>query len=351
MMTLDEAVKKVRPLDEKAMEGARKRWDSIAKPLHSLGELENMLTQIAGITGTLEVRVEKKAVVAMCADNGVVEEGVTQTGQEVTAVVAENFLEGTTTCCVMCRQCGAELFPVDVGMVTDTKVRTDLKVAYGTRNMTREPAMTRGQAIRGIEAGIAMAEELKEKGYQVLATGEMGIGNTTTSSAVAAVLLGKPVEDMTGRGAGLTSEGLVRKINAIKKAIALNNPDRSDAIDVLAKVGGLDIAGMAGVFIGGAALGMPVVMDGFISCVSALIAIKICPQVSDHIIASHVSKEPAAQLLLKELGKEAIIHAGMCLGEGTGAVALFPMMDLSCAVYNSMSTFGDINVEQYEELK
>ena len=351
MMTLDEAVKKVRPLDEKAMEGARKRWDSIAKPLHSLGELANMLTQIAGITGTPEVRVEKKAVVAMCADNGVVEEGLTQTGQEVTAVVAENFLEGTTTCCVMCRQCGAELFPVDVGMVTDTKVRTDLKVAYGTRNMTREPAMTRDQAIRGIEAGIAMAEELKEKGYQVLATGEMGIGNTTTSSAVAAVLLGKPVEDMTGRGAGLTSEGLVRKINAIKKAIALNNPDRSDAIDVLAKVGGLDIAGMAGVFIGGAALGMPVVMDGFISCVSALIAIKICPQVSDHILASHVSKEPAAQLILKELGKEAIIHAGMCLGEGTGAVALFPMMDLSCAVYNSMSTFGDINVEQYEELK
>mgnify|MGYP002650272756 CR=1 FL=1 len=168
MMTLDEAVKKVRPLDEKAMEGARKRWDSIAKPLHSLGELENMLTQIAGITGTPEVRVEKKAVVAMCADNGVVEEGVTQTGQEVTAVVAENFLEGTTTCCVMCRQCGAELFPVDVGMVTDTKVRTDLKVAYGTRNMTREPAMTRDQAIRGIEAGIAMAEELKEKGGQVI---------------------------------------------------------------------------------------------------------------------------------------------------------------------------------------
>ena len=221
MMTLKEAVKKVRPLDEKAMEGAKQRWDSIAKPLHSLGELENMLTQIAGITGTPDVRVEKKAVVAMCADNGVVEEGVTQTGQEVTAIVAENFLAGTTTCCVMCRQCGAELFPVDVGMVTDTKVRTDLKVAYGTRNMTKEPAMTREQAIQGIEAGIAMAEELKGKGYQVLATGEMGIGNTTTSSAVASVLLGKPVEDMTGRGAGLSGEGLVRKINAIKKAIAL----------------------------------------------------------------------------------------------------------------------------------
>ena len=259
MMTLKEAVKKVRPLDEKAMEGAKQRWDSIEKPLHSLGELENMLTQIAGITGTPDVRVEKKAVVAMCADNGVVEEGVTQTGQEVTAIVAENFLVGTTTCCVMCRQCGAELFPVDVGMVTDTKVRTDLKVAYGTRNMTKEPAMTREQAVQGIEAGIAMAEELKGKGYQVLATGEMGIGNTTTSSAVASVLLGKPVEDMTGRGAGLSGEGLVRKINAIKKAIALNNPDRADVIDVLAKVGGLDIAGMTGVFIGGAALGLSLI--------------------------------------------------------------------------------------------
>ena len=198
--------------------------------------------------------------------------------------------------------------------------------------------MTREQAVRAIEAGIAMAQELKEKGYQVLATGEMGIGNTTTSSAVAAVFLGRPVEDMTGRGAGLSGGGLVRKINAIKKAIALNNPDRSDAIDVLAKVGGYDIAGMAGVYIGGAALGMPVVMDGFISCVAALVAVKICPQVRDYLIASHVSKEPAAHMLLKELGKEAIIHAGMCLGEGTGAVALFPLIDLSCAVYNSMST-------------
>ena len=348
---LIEKFKTIKPVEKSYEEQAKRRWKTVAKPLFSLGKLEDAVIRMAGIRREADFEIKTKGLLIFCADNGVVSEGVTQTGQEVTAVVAENFLEGTTTCCVMCRQCGAELFPVDVGMVTDTKVRTDLKVAYGTRNMTREPAMTRDQAIRGIEAGIAMAEELKEKGYQVLATGEMGIGNTTTSSAVAAVLLGKPVEDMTGRGAGLTSEGLVRKINAIKKAIALNNPDRSDAIDVLAKVGGLDIAGMAGVFIGGAALGMPVVMDGFISCVSALIAIKICPQVSDYIIASHVSKEPAAQLLLKELGKEAIIHAGMCLGEGTGAVALFPMMDLSCAVYNSMSTFGDINVEQYEELK
>lgn len=349
--TLEETLAAITPLDKKAMETAQKRWDSIAKPLHSLGKLETLLIQIAGITGNPDIDFSRRALVAMCADNGVVEEGVTQTGQEVTAIVAENFLKGDTSVCAMCRQCNVLVYPVDTGMVTDTKVRTDLKVMKGTHNMTKGPAMTREEAIRGIMAGVTAATELKAEGYQILATGEMGIGNTTTSSAVAAVLLGKPVEDMTGRGAGLSGEGLVRKINAIKKAIALNSPDRSDAIDVLAKVGGLDIAGMAGVFIGGAALGMPVVMDGFISCVSALIAVKICPQVQDYIIASHVSKEPAAHLILKELDKEAIIHAGMCLGEGTGAVALFPLMDLSCAVYNSMSTFGDINVEQYEELK
>jgi nicotinate-nucleotide--dimethylbenzimidazole phosphoribosyltransferase len=174
----------------------------------------------------------------------------------------------------------------------------------------------------------------------------MGIGNTTTSSAVASVLLKQPVEEMTGRGAGLTSEGLVRKINAIKKAIALNEPDPEDAIDVLAKVGGLDIAGL-----GGAVYGIPVVMDGFISCVSALIAMRICPAARDYILASHVSNEPAAHLILENMGKEAIIHADMCLGEGTGAVALFPILDLAAAVYHSMSTFNDIHVEQYEELK
>ena len=184
-----------------------------------------------------------------------------------------------------------------------------------------------------------------------LQPGRLGIGNTTTSSAVAAALLNCETAAITGKGAGLSDAGLLHKIAVIDEARKKYQFDSKDVFRILCSVGGLDIAGMAGVFIGGAALGMPVVMDGFISCVSALIAIKICPQVSDHIIASHVSKEPAAHLILKELGKEAIIHAGMCLGEGTGAVALFPMMDLSCAVYNSMSTFGDINVEQYEELK
>ena len=350
MMTLQETIAKIRPLDGEAVKLSQKRWDSIAKPLHSLGKLETLLTQITGITGSADVDISKRELVAMCADNGVVEEGVTQTGQEVTAIVAENFLKGDTTVCAMCRQCHAKVVPVDVGMVRDTKVRTDLKVAFGTKNMTKEPAMTREEAVRGIEAGIAVAQELSKEGYKILATGEMGIGNTTTSSAVASVLLNQPVEEMTGKGAGLTSEGLKRKITAIKKAIEVNQPDPEDALDVLAKVGGLDIAGMTGVFLGGAALHIPVLMDGFISCVAALIAIRLCPQAADYIIASHVSREPAAHLILESMGKEAVLHADMCLGEGTGAVALLPILDLAVNVYQSMSTFEDIHVEQYEEL-
>lgn len=350
-MTLEEAIAKVGPLDKNAMKIAQKRWDSIAKPLHSLGKLETLLIQIAGITGNAEIDLSKRGLIAMCADNGVVEEGVTQTGQEVTAIVAENFLRYDTSAGVMCKQNHADIFPVDMGMATDTKVRTDHKVAYGTKNMAKGPAMTREQAVKGIEGGIAMVKELKEKGYKLLATGEMGIGNTTSSSAVASVLLKQPVEEMTGRGAGLTGEGLLRKIGAIKRAIELNRPDSSDAIDVLAKVGGFDIAGMAGVFLGGAVYHIPVVMDGFISCVSALIAMQICPAAGDYIVASHVSREPAAHLILEYMDKEAILHADMCLGEGTGAVALFPILDLAAAVYHSMSTFDEIHVEQYEELK
>ena len=349
-MTLEETLAQIKPLDKNAMDVAAKRWDSIAKPLHSLGKMEKLVIQIAGITGNPDMKIQKRALVAMCADNGVVEEGVTQTGQEVTAIVAENFLSGDTSACVMSRKCGTKVIPVDIGMAVDTKVSKELKVAYGTANMTKGPAMTRAQAVQALEAGIEMVRRLKEEGYGLLATGEMGIGNTTTSSAVASVLLDRSVEEMTGRGAGLSGDGLNRKINAIRKAIEVNQPDPKDAIGVLAKVGGFDIAGMAGMFLGGAALGVPVVIDGFISGVAALIAQRICPLAGEYMIASHVSKEPAAHLILEALGKEAVIHGEMCLGEGSGAVALFPFLDMGIAVYDSMSTFEDIHVEQYEEL-
>ena len=348
-MKLEEALKKIRPLDEAAMEQCRQKWDSIAHPLHSLGKLEDVLVQIAGITGDIRVDLKKKALVPMCADNGVVEEGVTQTGQEITALVCENFLQSKAVSSIMCKTVGAEIFPVDVGVATDVSI-LNRKIAYGTKNMVKEPAMTREQAIQAIETGIEMVETLKEKGYRIIATGEMGIGNTTTSSAVASVILGRPVEDMTGRGAGLSSEGLNRKINAIRKAVALHQPDPKDGIDVVSKVGGFDIAAIAGLFIGGAALRVPIVIDGVISAVGALVAATICPETKGYMIPSHVSKEPAGHLLLEALGKEAPLHCDMCLGEGTGAVTFFPLLDIATAVYYGMSDFGGIGMEAYVPL-
>lgn len=348
-MKLEEAINRITPLDEKAMEYSRKRWDSIAHPLHSLGKLEDMIVQIAGIEGNPQIHAGKRVLVPMCADNGVVEEGVTQSGQEITALVAENFLKTKATSSIMCKVVGCDMFPVDIGVASEVSI-FPRKIAYGTKNMVKEPAMTRQQAVQAIETGIEIAEMMKEKGYQLIATGEMGIGNTTTSSAVASVLLEVPVEQMTGRGAGLTTEGLKRKICAIKKAIELHRPDKSDAIDVLSKVGGFDIGGIAGLFIGGAALKMPVLIDGVISAVGALVAATICPETKSYMMATHVSKEPAGKLLLEALGKEAPLHCEMCLGEGTGALNLFPLLDAAAAVYDGMSDFDNLGMEAYQPL-
>lgn len=349
-MTLEETLERIAPLDQGAMEASRRHWDSIAKPLHSLGKLEDAVVQMAGIQKTAKVDISRKALIVLCADNGVVEEGVTQTGQEVTAQVAENFLQEKASAGILCRKAGADIFPVDMGIYRDTNIR-NCKIAYGTKNMVKEAAMTREQAVEALETGIMLAMEKKQEGYQILATGEMGIGNTTTSSAIASVLLDRPVEEMTGRGAGLSREGLDRKINAIRRAIALHEPNPEDPLDVLAKVGGFDIAGMAGVFLGGAAAGLPVVMDGFISGVAALVAIRLCPQTADYILASHVSKEPAARLILQALGKEAFLTCDMCLGEGTGAVMLFPILDMGLEVYHKMATFEENDIETYVPLQ
>ncbi len=349
MLTFQETIEKIKPLDGPSMEAAKKRWDSIAHPLHSLGLMEDLVVQIAGIGRSQEIHIEKKALISMCADNGVVEEGVTQSGQEITALVAENFLKNQATSSLFCKQVGADLIPIDIGMVTDTIVPRK-KVAYGTKNMAKEPAMTYEQAIQSIEVGIQTVEELKEKGYGLLATGEMGIGNTTTSSAIMTVLLDQPVEVVTGRGAGLSSAGLEKKIWAIRQAIQKHKPNPADPVDVLAKVGGFDIGGLIGVFLGGAALEIPVVIDGFISGAAAVTAARICPQAKDYMIASHVSKEPAAHMILDALEKEAFLHGNMCLGEGTGAVALFPLLDMAVDVYEKMSTFCDNDMEEYKPL-
>jgi len=347
---LEETIKKIIPLSEAAMEQCRKRWDSIGKPLHSLGKLEDALVQIAGIQRKAQAEISKKALLVMCADNGVVEQGVTQTGQEVTAIVAENFFDRKTCTAIFCEKAGADFFVLDVGMASDTLRTERRKLRYGTADFTREPAMTRREAAAAIEAGIGKAVECKKAGYQMLAAGEMGIGNTTTGSAVASVLLGLPVREVTGRGAGLSSEGLARKARAIEKGIALHKPVAEDPLDVLSKVGGLDIAAMCGVYLGGAACNLPVVMDGFISSVAALLAVRLSPLAADYILASHVSREPAGKLLLRALGKSPLLACDMCLGEGSGAVALFPLLDMAAAVYREMGTFEEISVEAYKPL-
>lgn len=346
---LEQVIRQIRPLDEHAMEQAKKQWNSIAKPLHSLGKLEEHIIRIAGITGNPDVKIEEKALIVMCADNGVVEEGVTQTGQEVTAIVAENFLSGETSAAIMCKKAGARILPIDIGMAGKTKV-PDHKVACGTRNFAKEPAMTREEALQSILTGVRIVEEQKKAGVALLGTGEMGIGNTTTSSAVLAALLQIDPEKVTGRGAGLTSAGLSRKIQVIRQALALHKPDANDPVDVLAKVGGFDIGGLAGVYLGAAKMRLPVLIDGFISGTAALLACMLCPEAKEYMIASHKSKEPGMQILLKALGLSASLDCDMCLGEGTGAVAFFPVLDMAAAVYRQMSTFADIQVEEYQEL-
>lgn len=348
-MTLDEILDNIGPLDIDAMEQAQKKWNSIAKPLHSLGKLEEHIIRIAGISGDARVHIDKKALIVMCADNGVVEEGVTQTGQEVTAIVAENFLTGNTSASIMCRKAGVELFPIDIGMSRKTKV-PDYKIAYGSKNMAKGPAMTREEAVQAVMTGIRLVKEKKEEGFKLLATGEMGIGNTTTSSAVSTLLLGEMPERMTGRGAGLTSEGLEHKVSVIKRAIERNRPVAADTLDVLSKVGGFDITGLTGVFLGGAYYRLPVVIDGFISATAALAAYKLCPPAKEYMLAAHVSKEPGMRLILDELGMEAVLAADMCLGEGTGALSYLPVLELAAEVYEKMSTFSDNNIEDYEEL-
>ena len=347
---LEKTLAQITEADKEAMRRSKARWDAIAKPLSSLGKLEKAVTQMAGIYGKDLYSIEKKALIAMCADNGVVEEGVTQTGQDVTAIVAENFLDEQSCAAIMCRQAGTLIRPIDIGMAVDTPRVEKRKIAYGTRNFTKEPAMTREQALLAIEVGIAVAGEMKEQGYQILATGEMGIGNTTTSSAVVSVLLDVPVEEVTGRGAGLSSEGLKKKIDAIKKGIHLHKPMPEDPVDVIAKVGGLDIAGLVGVYLGCAANHMTAVIDGFISAAAALAAVRLCPLAADYILPSHVSAEPAAKMILDALGKEAFLTCDMCLGEGSGAVALFPLLDMGMAVYRKMGTFDEHNIEAYVPL-
>ncbi|MCX7715569.1 MAG: nicotinate-nucleotide--dimethylbenzimidazole phosphoribosyltransferase [Clostridia bacterium] len=352
-MTLEEAIEQIAPLDVFIQKKSVEKWDNIAKPLKSLGRLEEMVVQLCGITKSLNPRVDRKAVVVMCADNGVVEEGVTQTGSEVTSIVAENFVKGIATINSFSRVCGADVFAVDIGINRQMQINGlyDRKIAFGTNNFTKMPAMTKEQAICAIETGIDFVSMLKKEGYQLVATGEMGIGNTTTSSAVISVLTGIEPELVTGRGAGLSKEGLKRKIKVIKEGIKANKPDKDDVLDVVSKLGGYDICGMIGCFIGGAVNRIPVIIDGFISAVAANCAIRLAPLCRDYMFASHCSAEPAGKLALDAIGIKPYIDCGMCLGEGTGAVIGAKLFDFALAAYNEIVGFDEVSFERYIPLE
>lgn len=345
--------KKMRSSDREAKRRALARWQNVAKPLGSLGVLEEDIVRIAGMQGTEKIDINKRALLVFCADNGVVEEGVTQAGQEVTAAVASCITRGMSCSCLMAEKAGADVFPVDVGIAGDLGESgmfhplTDRKIRKGTANFTKEPAMTRREALAAVLTGMDLVRVLSGLGYRILAVGEMGIGNTTTSSALASVLLGKDPLTVTGRGAGLGADGLSRKVDAIRRGLKLHHPSCDDGVGLLASVGGLDLAAMAGVFLGGAVYGIPVVIDGVICAAAAAAACAIDKRAGDFMLASHVSKEPAAVLLLEHLKLHPAVSAGLCLGEGTGALTIFPLLDMAAAVYGQMCTFTEMEIGAY----
>ncbi len=341
---------KIDKLDEKIYKQVLKNWDSIAKPIDGMGRFETLVAQIGAIQGTDRIDISKKAVIIMCADNGIVEEGVSQSGQEVTFAVAQSMARKQSSVGRMAEVIGVDTIPVDIGINNKEEIRGVLnrKIGCGTRNFMKEPAMTEEEVVQAIFTGIELVQECKKFGYKILATGEMGIGNTTTSSAVAAALLKCEGNKVTGRGAGLSDAGLLRKQQVIAEAIEKYDLYHGDALTVLKTVGGLDIAGLAGVCIGGAIFHIPIVLDGVISMVAALLAEKILPGTKAYLLPSHKGKEPAVELLMKELGVEPVIDGRLALGEGTGAVMMFSLLDMAFRIYNTRTTFSDIQIEQYK---
>ena len=336
--------------DENIRKKIKYNWDMVAKPLDGMGKFESMTAQIGAILRDESIDISKKAVVIMCADNGIVEEGISQSGQEVTRLVAENMGKGQSSVGRMAAFAGADTIPIDIGINYPMLIPGVLnrKVRQGTRNFKTEPAMTEAEVVKAICVGIESVRACKEKGYRLLATGEMGIGNTTTSSAIAAAMLGCDVTEVTGRGAGLNDKGLMRKRQVIREAIDQYDLYEADAFRVLQTVGGLDIAGLTGVCIGGAIYHVPIVLDGVISMVAALVAEKLVPGTREYLLPSHIGKEPAMIKISKALNMEPVIDANLALGEGTGAVMLFPLLDMVLEVYRESSSFSEIKVEQYE---
>lgn len=349
---LTEWIRSIRPLDEQAMREARRRQETLTKPPGSLGRLEELAVCLAGMTGRVRhPGLPHKVVIVMAADHGIAAEGVSAYPAEVTAQMMLSFARGTAAVNVLARTMGARVTTVDIGLkgsVEGCGVRgagcEARKVGPGTRNFLREPAMSRAEAIRAVETGISIVEEEHTRGLDLLATGDMGIGNTTASSAITAVLCGRPPAEVTGSGTGLSHEQTMRKVHVVEQAIQLHRPDPSDPLGVLAKVGGFEIGGIAGVILGAAASRVPVLIDGFISGAAALIAVRLAPQARGYLIAAHRSPEPGHQALLDQLALEPILDLGLRLGEGTGAVLAMPIVEAAARLLDEMATFEEAGV-------
>jgi len=349
MDLLTRTIKMIKPLNQEAMAAARARQDTLTKPAGSLGRLEELSIQLAGIQGKARPNIEKKAMITMAGDHGVVDEKVGNWPREVTAQMVENFLKGGAGINVLARQVGARIIFVDMGVASDLKPEPQLivkKIDYGTKNMCLGPAMTATQAVKAIETGIEIVSGEADKGLDIVGTGDMGIGNTTASSAIFAAISGKTVEEVTGRGTGLSDEQLTHKIDVIKRALAVNKPDPSKPLEVLAKVGGFEIGGLAGVMLGAAAKRIPVIIDGFISGAAALIAAALEPRLKDYIIAGHVSAEAGHAAMLKYLGLKPLLNLEMRLGEGTGAALGMFIAEAAARTLNEMATFADAGVSE-----
>lgn len=349
MQLLNETINSIKKPDIEIEKAALKRLADQARPAGSLGVLEPISVRLAGIAGTLDVKLDQKIIVICAGDHGVVEEGVSLFPQEVTSQMVYNFVNGGASISVLAKHAGAEVVVADLGVNFDFEKDLPLfhkKIGKGTKNFVRGPAMNREEAVAAIEAGISIVDELtQKKKIDMLGTGDMGIGNTTPSTAIIAAFSGISLKELTGRGTGIGDDALKNKINVINKAININQPDSSDAIDVLSKVGGFEIGGLAGLVLGAAKHGIPVVCDGFISTAGALIACEIAPLAKKYLFASHKSVEAGHKFIYERLGIEPLVDLQFRLGEGTGAAIAMELLDASTRILAEIKTFAEVGIE------
>lgn len=348
MELFNEAIQNIMPSNKAEVKKAWKVIDNLSKPIGSLGVLEEIAAKMAGIQGSLKNKEYKKNIIIMCGDNGVVTEGISTCPQKITAIVMNNFTKGTTGVCVLAKKENTDLTIVDVGVNADfqnSKI-INKKIAYGTKNIAKGPAMTRDETIKAIEIGIETVDRLCNEGYNFFGTGEMGVGNTTTSAAILSVLLGVDVDMAVGKGSGLTEEQLKNKKNVVRQAIAVNLPRKDDVLDVISKIGGFDIAGICGCFLGAAKNGVPIVIDGLISSVAALCAYRLNKNVKDYIFPSHLSAEPGMVFIMKEMGLEPVLNLKMRLGEGSGCPLAFNIIETALYTINNMVCFDEAGLDK-----